>query len=61
MRGLSALLVAGRRAGWTPLHYAAAYDSLDVIVCLLDAGADGEIRNRQGLTPMQVPGGRPWG
>ena len=46
----------GGRAGGTALHYAAADDSLHVNVCLLDAGADGELKNRLGYTPMQAAG-----
>jgi ankyrin repeat protein len=37
---------------WRPLHYAAIYGSVDAVAILLDAGADPDVRNQQGATPL---------
>jgi len=42
------------RAGWSPLHYAAAYGFVDVISALLARGADGRARDDAEKTPLDV-------
>ncbi|HET6372058.1 MAG TPA: ankyrin repeat domain-containing protein, partial [Candidatus Polarisedimenticolia bacterium] len=42
------------RAGWTPLHYAAAYDLRDVMTMLLERGAEPGARDDAGVTPLDV-------
>jgi RNA polymerase sigma factor (sigma-70 family) len=42
------------RAGWTPLHYAAAYGFLDIASMLLERGASLAARDASGATPMDV-------
>jgi hypothetical protein len=43
-----------RIRGWTPLHYAAMYDSLHTIVALLDHGADPMYKTLEGKTAMDI-------
>jgi ankyrin repeat protein len=38
--------------GWTPLHLAAWKNHVDVVRCLLEAGADKNAKNDQGDTPI---------
>ena len=42
--------------GFTPLHRASSYGSLEVVRLLLEHGADVEAVNRDGKTPLQVVG-----
>jgi RNA polymerase sigma factor (sigma-70 family) len=42
------------RAGFTPLHYAAAYGFTDLIRSLLDRGASRRTRDEAGKTPLDV-------
>jgi len=42
------------RAGWTPLHYAAAYGLVGLIVPLLARGADPGATDDEGRTPLAV-------
>jgi RNA polymerase sigma factor (sigma-70 family) len=42
------------RAGWTPLHYAAAYGFLDIASMLLGRGASLTERDASGATPLDV-------
>jgi len=41
-------------ATWTPLHFACAHGSLELVGRLLRAGADLEARNAQGNTPLLI-------
>lgn len=41
-------------SGWTPLHTASYYNSLDVAMLLRDYGADIDAREDDGLTPLQL-------
>ena len=43
---------AGDSDGTTPLHWAVHHDDVDLVIRLLDAGADPEARNDYGATPM---------
>ena len=38
--------------GWTPLHYAHAYNSVDCVKILLDSGAKKDIQDNNGETPL---------
>lgn len=40
--------------GWAPLHYAAEHDLLDVALWLLEHGADPNIRDNYGQTPLYI-------
>lgn len=42
------------RAGWTALHYAAAYGFLDLIDLLIERNADVEARDDEGRRPLDV-------
>jgi ankyrin repeat protein len=42
------------RAGWTALHYVAAYGMLDLIEPLLAHGADPAQTDDEGRTPLRV-------
>lgn len=42
------------RAGWTPLHYAAAFGFPDLVSLLLERGASVEARDDSGATPLDV-------
>lgn len=42
------------RAGWTPLHYASAYGFRDVIIKLLERGADPAAKDDAGTTPLDA-------
>jgi len=42
------------RAGWGPLHYAAAYGFDDIVVMLLDRGASPDAQDDSGATPLDV-------
>ncbi|HLE68604.1 MAG TPA: sigma-70 family RNA polymerase sigma factor [Vicinamibacteria bacterium] len=42
------------RAGWSPLHYAAAYGFLDIISLLLERGASVDARDDSGALPLDV-------
>jgi hypothetical protein len=46
--------LASKRDKMTALHYAAKYNRSDIIPILLKAGASKNMRNRRGLTPLQV-------
>ena len=46
--------LASKRDKMTVLHYAAKYNRSDIIPMLLKAGAAKSMRNRRGLTPLQV-------
>ncbi len=39
---------------WTPLHFAAREDSPEVVRLLLDSGADPNVINNQGSTPISI-------
>ncbi len=41
-------------AGYTPLHYAAGLDRLDIVQLLVESGADATIRNKEGLTAGDI-------
>jgi ankyrin repeat protein len=43
-----------KRAGWTPLHYAAGMGFTAVVQPLLDRGADPSRRDEEGKTPLDV-------
>lgn len=43
-----------QREGWTPLHYAAAGPSVDVVALLLDRGAAIDARSPNGTTPLMM-------
>lgn len=47
-------LPSSSRAGWTALHLASFYGHLRVVESLLKAGANLEVRNNSGNTPLQV-------
>ena len=38
--------------GWTPLHYAAVHDSIDVAQLLTEKGAEVDARDKYGDTPL---------
>ncbi len=40
--------------GWTPLHLAAMFNKLDVVLKLLEMGADPSVRAANGDTPEKV-------
>lgn len=40
--------------GWTPLHYAAEHGLVDVATWLLNHGADPNIRDNHGQTPLYI-------
>jgi RNA polymerase sigma factor (sigma-70 family) len=42
------------RAGWTPLHYAAAYGFLDIVSRLLERGASVKALDDSGASPLDV-------
>ena len=42
------------RAGWSPLHYAAAYGFLDIVALLLERGASVDVLDDSGATPLEV-------
>jgi RNA polymerase sigma factor (sigma-70 family) len=42
------------RAGWTPLHYAAAYGFLEIASMLLERGASVDAQDESGTTPLAV-------
>ncbi len=42
------------RAGWTPLHYAAAYGFLDIVSLLLEKGASVEALDDSGASPLDA-------
>jgi RNA polymerase sigma factor (sigma-70 family) len=42
------------RAGWTPLHYAAAFGFPDLVSLLLERGASVDARDDSGATPLDV-------
>jgi len=42
------------RHGWTPLHFAARIMNVDIIKLLLDAGAEIDPVNDEGLTPLRI-------
>jgi ankyrin repeat protein len=42
------------RAGWSPLHYAAAYGFLSIVSLLLARGASARTRDDSGMTPIDV-------
>ena len=42
------------RAGWSPLHYAAAFGFLEIASMLLDRGASLDARDASGATPLDV-------
>jgi RNA polymerase sigma factor (sigma-70 family) len=43
-----------KRAGWTPLHYAAGLGFGALVIPLLDRGADPSRRDEEGKTPLDV-------
>lgn len=45
---------SGILAGWTALHFAAVYGLTEIIHALILAGADTDLRNRDGETPLEV-------
>jgi RNA polymerase sigma factor (sigma-70 family) len=57
-RGANVTLARGgagmRRAGWTPLHYAAGMGFSTLVQPLLDRGADPSHRDEEGKTPLDV-------
>jgi RNA polymerase sigma factor (sigma-70 family) len=42
------------RAGWSPLHYAAAYGFVDLMALLLERGASAQALDDAGATPLDV-------
>jgi RNA polymerase sigma factor (sigma-70 family) len=42
------------RAGWSPLHYAAAYGFLEIVALLLERGASMDARDDSGASPLDV-------
>ncbi len=42
------------RAGWSPLHYAAAYGFVDIVSMLLERGASVDAQDESGATPLDV-------
>ncbi|HEY7699289.1 MAG TPA: ankyrin repeat domain-containing protein, partial [Vicinamibacteria bacterium] len=42
------------RAGWTPLHYAAAFGFPEIVSLLLERGASVDARDDSGATPLEV-------
>ncbi|XP_066263676.1 ankyrin-2-like isoform X2 [Branchiostoma lanceolatum] len=40
--------------GWTPLHYAASHNYMDIVSCLLKRGADVNLESYNGLRPDDV-------
>jgi RNA polymerase sigma factor (sigma-70 family) len=42
------------RAGWSPLHYAAAYGFADIVAMLLERGASPDARDASGARPLDV-------
>jgi len=57
-RGADVTLARGgtgwKRAGWTPLHYAAGFGFTALVDPLLDRGADPSRVDEEGKTPLQV-------
>ncbi len=57
-RGADVTLARGgagmKRAGWTPLHYAAGMGFTALVQPLLDRGADPSSRDEEGKTPLDV-------
>jgi ankyrin repeat protein len=57
-RGADVTLARGgagmKRAGWTPLHYAAGMGFSALVQPLLDRGADPSHRDEEGRTPLDV-------
>jgi hypothetical protein len=47
-------LPSSNRAGWTALHLASFYGHSSIVESLLQAGANVEVRNDSGNTPLQV-------
>lgn len=47
-------------AGFTPLHAAAQYDRPDAVRALLDAGAEVNVRDDDGNTPLMYAVRSPW-
>jgi ankyrin repeat protein len=45
------------RAGWTALHYAASLGSADLVALLIDSGAELNIRDAEGKTPLSIAAG----
>jgi RNA polymerase sigma factor (sigma-70 family) len=43
-----------KRAGWTPLHYAAGMGLTTLVQPLLDRGADPSRRDQEGKTPLEI-------
>ena len=57
LEGTKTLLDRGaqlKRAGWTPLHYAASGPEPKVLALLLDRGADIDARSPNGTTPLMM-------
>ena len=52
--GAGADVNAGDRAGWRPLHLAAANDNIDAIKALVAQGADVHAQNNDGRTPLTL-------
>jgi hypothetical protein len=48
------LIVLRDRHGWTPLHQAAASSSLEVLLALLERGAEANARGRALETPLHL-------
>ena len=42
------------RAGWSPLHYAAAYGFVDIVALLLERGASSDARDDTGSSPLDA-------
>jgi ankyrin repeat protein len=57
-RGADVTLARGgagwKRAGWTPLHYAASMGFATLVQPLLDRGADSSRRDEEGKTPLDL-------
>jgi ankyrin repeat protein len=50
--GADVNICAGRVKVWSPLHSAAVYGNLEIVDCLIKAGADVNLRNSYGGTPL---------